>query len=378
MAEFLRIIVATADEALRALIARVAAQHEAARVVAEVDSAHKLIEAVTYRRPRLVFVAADVGDMRGLEVAETLSRRYPGLYIAIVTSRSTVEEVRLAMKAGARECLFEPASADAVLRVIDHAGTSTEAVPERKGAVVAVLSSKGGVGKSTISVNLAIALKQLGVARLALVDGDLYFGDLATLLNIKPERTIYELSTSLDAEIADRFLCRHTTGIEVLVAPPRTEQAEEISPDRFRKILNVLQALYDYIIVDATVSAFDAMLATLDVADLGLVVSTLDVVCLKDVSQVLTMLNRLQFPPQNIMLVGNRFDERHSLKPKDAERTLGAQFAAMLPRDDRIVMAANRGVPTILSEPGALFVQKLRLLAKAIVAQVGRVERVPA
>lgn len=378
MDQFLRIVVATADEASRNLISRVAGQHQVARVVAEVDSDYRLMDVVDYRRPQLAFVSTDLADMKGFEVADRLSRRYPGLFIAMMTSRNNVEDVRRAMKAGARECLVEPLGEDAILRVIDEARGIGGSVAERRGAIIAVMSSKGGVGKSTVAVNLAIALKQLAVGRVALVDGDLYFGDLAILLNIKPERTIHELNASLDAEIADRFLHQHPTGIEVLAAPPRTEQAEEISPDRFRTILSVLQTLYDYIVVDATVSSFDTMLATLDVADLAIVLSTLDVVCLKDVSQMIDMLNRLRFPAHNITIVGNRFDERVSLSPKEAERALGLPFALVLPRDDRIVLATNRGVPLILGEPGAPFTQKVLSLGKTIAAHIGKAERVPA
>ncbi len=378
MAQFLRIIVATPDEASRSLIVQAAAQHGAARVVAEVERAHDLMEVVARRRPHLAFVASDLADLSGFEAAATLVRRYPRLFIAMITPRTNADEVRRAMKAGARECLFEPLSAETVLRVVEDAKSGSQAVVEHKAAIVAVTSSKGGVGKSTIAVNLAIALQQLGVGRVAIVDGDLYFGDLAVLLNIKPERTIHDLNAALDAEIADRFLFVHSTGIEVLAAPSRTEQADEITPEQFRTILTVLQTLYDYIVVDVTVSAFETMLASLDVADVGVVVSTLDVVCLKDVSQVIGVLTKLRFPLHNITLVGNRYDERVSLNPKDAERTLGLRFATVLPRDDRVVIAANRGVPTIIDDPRAPFTQKVQTLAKTIATQVGRVDHVSA
>ncbi len=379
MAQIVRIVIATTDEASKNLIRRVAAQHRAGSVVGEVESDAALVDAVAYRRPQLVFVSTDLADKRGFDAANQLSRRYPGLYIAMVSPHAnSVDDLRSAMKAGARECLFEPLSEASVLRVLEDAGTMGAAVAERRGPVVAVMSSKGGVGKSTVAVNLAIALKQLGVGRVALADGDLYFGDIAVLLNLKPEHTIHELSSALDADIADKFLYTHSTGIEVLAAPLRTEQAEEISAERFREILVVLQGLYDTVVVDVTVSAFDTMLATLDVADLAIVLTTLDVVCLKDVSQVVDMLARLRFPVQNLFLVGNRYDERFSLAPKGAETAVGLQFTAMLPRDDRIVLAANRGMPALLAEPGAPFSQKIRALAKTTAAQIGRLNHVSA
>ncbi len=378
MAQFLRIVVATGDEATTSLILRVASQHPAARVVAEVDDDASLMDVVTYRRPQLIFISSDLADMRGFEVADRLSRLHPGLFVVMITPRHDMEEVRRAMKAGARECLVEPVTEAAILRAIDEAGNVARSADERRGAIIAVMSSKGGVGKSTIATNLSIAMKQQGLGRVALVDGDLYFGDLAMLLNIKPEQTIHELNAALDAEIADRFLDQHPSGIEVLSAPPRTEQAEEIVPDRFRAILGVLQSLYDYIVVDVTVSAFDTMLATLDVADLAIVLTTLDVVCLKDVSQMLDMLNKLRFPAHNIMIVGNRYDERLSLNPKDAERALGMRFTAVVPHDNRVILAGNQGTPLILTEPRAPFTQRVVALAKSIATQIGRLDRVSA
>jgi pilus assembly protein CpaE len=357
---------------------RVAAEHKSARVVAETDDDARLAEIVEHRRPQLVFISADLGDMRGYAVADRLSRSYPGLFIVIMTPRQGMDEVRRAMKAGARECLAEPLSEAAVVRVIDEARDVATVVNARRGAIIGVMSSKGGVGKSTLATNLSIALQQQGLGRIALVDGDLYFGDVAMLLNIRPERTIQELNEALDAEIADRFLYRHSSGIEVLAAPLRTEQAEEIGPERFRAILGVLQGLYDCVVVDATVSAFDTMLATLDVADLAVLLTTLDVVCLKDVNQILDMLNRLRFPAHNVMVVGNRYDERVSLSPREAERGLGLQFTAVIPHDDRVIAATNRGVPMILSEPRAQFTQRVVALAKTVAAHIGRMDRVPA
>ena len=376
MSQFVRIVIATGDDTKR-LIHQAVGKHSGAGVVAEVSGAQELIDAVDSRRPGLAFVSADL-EMKGLEVADALARRHPHLFIAMVSPRHDPDEIRRAMKVGARECLFEPLTEEQVLRVISEAQELGQAARGRRGTIVAVTSSKGGVGKSIIAANLAIALKQSGRGRVALIDGDLYFGDLASLLNLKPDRTIHDLNAALDAEIADRFLLRHQTGIEVLAAPLRAEQAEEITPERFRAVIAVLQDLYDYLVVDVTVTGLDTMLATLDVADLALVVSTLDVICLKDVSQMVEMLTRLRFPMQNLLLVGNRFDERLSVPLKDAERTLGVKFTAVLPREDRVILTANRGVPIIVEAPRIPFSQKIASLASMITAREGRREHVTA
>ncbi|MGH7429629.1 MAG: response regulator, partial [Candidatus Methylomirabilaceae bacterium] len=127
-----------------------------ARVVAEAGDASKLMEVVALRKPQLAFVSTELADARGFEVADRLSRQHPGLFIAMISPQKDGEDIRRAMKAGARDCLSEPLSEDAILRVIDDAGDFAGSTPDRKGVIIAVMSSKGGVGKSTVSVDLSI------------------------------------------------------------------------------------------------------------------------------------------------------------------------------------------------------------------------------
>lgn len=370
----LRIVIATPDETSRNFISRLVSQTAGGRVVATVETEESLARAVTYRRPDLAFVSTDLGGMQGYKAAETLTRQWPKLHVAMLSSRGNdANEILRAMKIGARECLAEPLTQDAVLRVLEDAQHGGESMAERRGAIIPVLSSRGGVGKSTIAVNLAIALRQRYAARVALVDGDLHFGDVAVLLNIKAERTIHELNTSLDAEIAPRFLYKHSSGVEVLPAPRRRVEAASISPERFREILRVLQNLYDLIIVDGATP--DTMPCTLDVADPAIIVSTLDVICLKDVHHMVNTLHRLPVPFDHLIPVGNRFDDRLSFSREDAEKLLGMPFATVLPRDDRNVVAGNRGTPLILSTPDVPFVWKITALATMLFEQSGTVHR---
>jgi pilus assembly protein CpaE len=186
------------------------------------------------------------------------------------------------------------------------------------------------------------------------------------------------MSQALSVEIAERFLHRHSSGVEVLAAPLHTELAEEIPPRRLQESLNVLQELYSLVVVDASPSAFGAMLETLEVADLAIILTTLDVVCLKDTSQLNEMLAKLRFPAQNLLLVGNRVDEKLALPRRDVEKAIGMKLTAVLPRDDRVVGSTNSGVPLIMSDPEAPFPQQIRTLAKTVMTYIGRVNGVSA
>jgi pilus assembly protein CpaE len=373
MAQLLRVLVATADEGARALIMRTTAECPGLRVVAEVATEEALLETVERRRPQLIFLSTDLADGKGMELASTLSRKYAGLFVAMLSSQAAAVDVSQdAMRAGARACLFAPLSEADIRMAADAAWDTGEVVAPHRGVVLTVMSSKGGVGKSTVATNLAIALKEGQGNRVALVDADLHFGDAAILMNITPKITVHDLIASLDTEIADRFLIKHPSGVEVLAAPLRTEQAEVMSPDRFRDLLGILQEVYDTIVVDASLSSLDAMLSALEMTDLAILVTTLDVVTLKDVRQVLDVLNDLQFPTQNLLLVGNRHDGRVSLDPQQVEKAIGMKFAALLPHDQRVTLAGNRGIPMLVSEPRAPFSQRVRELAKTAVAGLER------
>jgi|SRR5579864_1113262 len=379
MASILRIVVASEDSALHRQIQSAISQRPGTRVVAEVARAEALADAIAYRAPQLLFLAARIGAANGYELAAQFSRRYPGMYIVLVSSQPvSADDLRHAMRAGARDCLRAPLDEAAILHVLDQAGDLGDVVGTRRGLVLAVMSGKGGVGKTTVAVNLAIALKKLLDAKVALVDGDLYFGDVATLMNIRPERTIRDMNEALSAEIAERFLHRHESGVEVLAAPPRTAIAEEIPPERFREIIGVLQGLYDLVVVDVSVSSFEVMLAALEVVDLAVVLTTLDVVCLKDTSQLLEVLAQIRFPPQNLLLVANAVNGRPSLSQRDVEKALSLKFAALLPSDDRVPASANSGVPVMGGDPGAPFAQRISALAETVAAYVGRIDHVTA
>jgi pilus assembly protein CpaE len=164
--------------------------------------------------------------------------------------------------------------------------------------------------------------------------------------------------------------------VEVLAAPQRTALAEEIPAERFSEALNVLQGLYDLVVVDASASSFDAMLAALEVADLAVVLTTFDVVCLKDTSQLHDMLAQLRFPAQNLLLVGNRVNGKSSLSRRDVEKALGMKFTALVPLDDKVAASTNSGVPLTMSDPESPFAQQIRALAKTVMAYTGRFDRV--
>lgn len=244
------------------------------------------------------------------------------------------------------------------------------AVEIAPGQVVTVYSAKGGVGRSTIAINLAIALRQQTGKPVALIDGCLLFGDIGVMLNMEPRKSIIDLLPNinqLEDEILDDVMQSHASGIKALLSPPKPEMAELISADHFNIILARLRDLYDYIVIDAPSSFQEITLTMLDNSDQILVVTTLELSSLKNVKLFLEIADGLGYPPEKLRLVVNRADAAGGIRIGDVETTVNRKFVAAIANDQRAaVVANNRGVPILMVAPDSPITNDMMKLAKRV------------
>ena len=212
-----------------------------------------------------------------------------------------------------------------------------------------VFSPKGGTGKTVTATNLGTSLAKHWGKRALLLDLDLQFGDAAIMLGIEPEKTIYDLVTApgeLDSEKLAGYTTTHASGLDVLPAPLRPEDAELVTEAKLARLLEVARESYDVIVVDTSPFFHGPMLATLDRTDELLLLCGLDVPTLKNVRLSLQTLELLSFPPDRIKLVLNRANSKVGMKPKEVEAALEREIDFQIPSDrDR----AARGQP---GQPG--------------------------
>jgi pilus assembly protein CpaE len=238
-----------------------------------------------------------------------------------------------------------------------------------RGRVITVFSPKGGTGKTVISTNLAAALAKRDGMRTLLLDLDLQFGDAAIALGIEPEKTIYDLVVApgeLDSEKLAGYVSKHRSGLDVLAAPLRPEDAELVIESKAIALLEVARASYDAIVVDTSPFFHGPMLATLDRTDELLVLCGLDVPTLKNVRLALQTLELLSFPTSRIRYVMNRVNSNVGLKTREVEAGLKVKVGWELPMDRSVQVCVNRGEPVILAEPRSEFSRALSSLAKEI------------
>jgi pilus assembly protein CpaE len=295
--------------------------------------------------------------------------RAPIILLASGEASALLEE---ALDADVADVLLLPQMTENVVFAVRKASKSGHrpiAAPGRRGRIVTVFSPKGGTGKTVTSTNLAAAFAKFEGKRALLLDLDLQFGDAAIMLGIEPEKTIYDLVVApgeLDSEKLAGYTTRHVSGLDILPAPLRPEDAELVTETKLSRLLEVARESYDVIVVDTSPFFHGPMLATLDRTDELLIVCGLDVPTLKNVRLALQTLELLAFPTNRIRIVLNRANTKVGMKRSEVEGALDVKVRFEIPSDRAVPISVNRGNPAVLAEGGADYSKAVREMAKGL------------
>jgi pilus assembly protein CpaE len=296
--------------------------------------------------------------------------------VVLVASGESSRLLQDALEADVADVLLLPQLTENVvfaIRKACHAGRRlhSEGGDARRGRILTVFSPKGGTGKTVTAVNLATAVAKHGQKRTLLLDLDLQFGDAAIMLGLEPEKTIHDLVVApgeLDSEKLAGYTTRHQSGLDVLPAPLRPEDAELVTESKLARLLEVARSSYDIIIVDTSPFFHGPMLATLDRTDELLMLCGLDVPTLKNVRISLQTLELLSFPASRIRFILNRANSKVGMKKKEVEGALGVKIDFEVPSDRAVPLAVNRGAPAVAADPGAEFSKAVRSMGKSLLA----------
>jgi pilus assembly protein CpaE len=260
------------------------------------------------------------------------------------------------------------------LRKAAHAGRrlTADGATGRHGRILTVFSPKGGTGKTVTATNLAASFAKHEKKRTLLLDLDLQFGDAAIMLGLEPEKTIYDLMTApgeLDSEKLAGYITKHTTGLDILPAPVRPEDAELVTESKLARLLEVARESYDVIVVDTSPFFHGPMLATLDRTDELLLVCGLDVPTLKNVRLSMQTLELLSFPTHRIRFLLNRANSKVGLSKKEVEGALEVKIRYEVPSDRAVPLGVNRGQPPAIADSGSDFGRAIRQVSKSIMSE---------
>jgi pilus assembly protein CpaE len=234
---------------------------------------------------------------------------------------------------------------------------------------VTVFSPKGGTGKTVTATNLAASFAKYEQKRTLLLDLDLQFGDAAIMLGLEPEKTIYDLVVApgeLDSEKLAGYITKHTSGLDILPAPLRPEDAELVTETKLARLLEVARESYDVIVVDTSPFFHGPMLATLDRTDELLMLCGLDVPTLKNVRLSMQTLELLSFPRSRIRFVLNRANSKVGMKKSEVEGALDVKIGFEVPSDRAVPLGVNRGAPPAVADTGSDFAKAIRAVAKSL------------
>ncbi len=354
-------------------------------------SGREAIELSKELKPDVVLMDINMPDIDGITATEMIRRNNSFSQIVILSVQGDPNYMRRAMLAGARDFLTKPPVVDELTAAIRRAGKMARdekqkgtsisqgggpgAIPMANAAVsygkiILVYSPKGGTGSTTVAINLGMTL-QTEETPVALIDGNLEFGDLAVFLNLQGKLNVVDLASraeELDPEIVEEVMIdHHSSGVKILACPTRPEYAESVNGEQFGKVLEYLRRMYSYIVIDAASSLTDVTLAALDAADVILLITTQDIPSIKNSRLFLDLVDVLKVNRRRVVFVMNKYDKRIGITPDKVGESFKQDISTVIPSDERVVIpSVNRGVPFMLGDRSKPIARSFLSLAETI------------
>lgn len=362
------------------IVAQLVAQHPGV----EVRAAESLASVSFTQEPPLVLVVSPSAvPGLGCEAARAAGAAGAPTLVVVVAKEVDTELLRSALKSGVRDVLTVAEPATEIARAVleahacaeeQHGSSAHEpAAPAAVtgGRVVTVFSTKGGVGKTVLATNLGAALAKSLNMRTALVDLDLQFGDVGIMLGLAPEHTIFDVAASierLDEDLLRGHMTHHDSGLDVLLAPVRPEDAETVTAGRIGRILALLREMYDVVVIDTAAALDEVVLTALDKSDAVYAMTMMDVASIKNMKISVQKLAQLGYANQLVHVVLNRADSKVWLQPQEVERAVGSEIFARIPSDRIVPRSVNKGTPVVLDEPRSDVAKAIVAIAKSVAA----------
>lgn len=390
MSDTIRVLVVDDIAETRDHIAKLLSFEPDMELVGTASAGLEALDVAARVQPDVVLMDVNMPGMDGIETSERIARNVPGAAVVMMSVQNEAEYLRRSMLAGAREFLVKPFTSDelfgSVRQVSDRQretrlqrvplgpGVTSDGVgrPERRGRVVSVFSAKGGVGRTTLAANLAVAAATDLHQSVALVDANFQFGDIGLLLNIKSTSTISDVLAELaegQVDAVDAALVPHSSGVKVLLPPSSPEMAELITADHMRRILARLRQRHELVIIDCFSQLHDPTLTILDASDVVLTVLTFDLTSIKNTRVFLSVAERLGYSEDKIRVVLNKADSAHGITVADVEGSIGRKVDYTVGSDARTVIhALNNGRPFAAGNVNSQISRDIVSIARAVAA----------
>jgi len=327
------------------------------------------VEAVTVAREHACdafLVSLEEPVALALQTIEQLADTAPGVPTIVYSSLSDAQSVRRAMIAGARDYIIKPLKPEDLSRAIFGVLEQEERKRLRqdgdavetagRGTVITIFGAKGGIGKTTISTNLATTLAKMTGANVCLVDMDTRFGDVAIMMDVVVEASIADVARHIDDIDRDKirdYLIKHQSGVSILPAPPHPTEWRNMTPQHIEKIIELLAQTHDYVIIDTPGTFNELIAATLELANVILLITSMDIASIKDTALALEMLRAAGVSEDKVKLTINHSTASNSLREEDVARVLEYDVFWRIPHDLSVSSSTQLGQPIVIAKPYA-------------------------
>ena len=331
-------------------------------------------DVVAQTNPDIGLVAIDSDPEKALDLVTRLASTSPHCAVLVVSSSNDGALILQALRAGAKEFLTQPVRIEDLLaalgRINDRRFGRDEARP-RGSQVIAVAGAIGGVGTTSVAVNLGCILAQNQQNSVALIDLDLCLGDADVFLDTIPDYTLVDVAqnvTRLDFTLLKRSLTKHSSGLYLLPRPVQLEDMSLITPDDLQRVIGLLKATFTHLVLDLSKGYTAIDLVALEMANEILLITQLDLPCLRNVVRLVMSFANMEGLADKVKIIVNRVGlESGQITLKKAEETIGKEVFWQIPNDYRTMIdARNNGVPLIESAPKAAVTQSFIAMAKAL------------
>lgn len=330
-------------------------------------------------QPDIIFVAVEEPLMRCFQTLTLLAGRLDSTPIVAYSSSPSTTVFQQAVRAGATVLLDAPLKANQVGQALSRLlGTPSTLPKAADGRLITVVGQKGGIGKTTISTNLAAALASEAKASVLIIDFDTTFGDVGLSFDVDARITAAEMAADLsefDREAFKASLIRHDSGAFVLPAPAHVGEWLSVSPEKLAQLVDFASHMFDYVIVDTPGAFNDAVAAALELADHAMIVTSMEITSIKNTSLLLEVLKGAGYPEERTLVMVNHTIPDPGVTVVDVAPTLNRASVWEVPYDPSVRTGTQAGRPVVLLDPKSLGGKSLRALAHRIATEPERIDR---
>jgi pilus assembly protein CpaE len=372
MSGTLRISICDPDESTRDDLKKFLIGMERVWLEADCSRYEFFLDIVAQTTPDVAIIDIDSDEHKALQLVESVARNHAACGIVVVSRRTDGQLILKAMRSGAREFLNSPVKIDELMGALDRVSATSDGTKRsNSGAVISVAGASGGVGTTSIAVNLAVSLAQNPDRSVALIDLDLALGDADVFLDMIPDYTLLDVSQNisrLDLALLRKSLTKHETGVYLLPRPVQIEDSVSITEEDFTRVMGLLKASFTHLVLDLSKYYSRLDMAALHASDHILLLTQLDLPCLRNVVRLLSSFEAEDGLKDRVHVVVNRSGlDNTQISTSKAEETIDREIFWRIPNNYGVISdCRNNGVPLAKSAPKAAITQSVNDLANKL------------